>query len=315
MRIVSLLPSATEVLFALGLEREVVGVSHECDFPAGARSKTVVMSSRVPHGARPQEIDAFVRQQVARGQSLYTVDSEALEQLAPDLIVTQDLCHVCAASPDDLATALSRFENRPEVLCLNPQDLGDVWRDVLWIGEETCRGPQAEALVKKIGEDLGQIAHALHGITERPRVACLEWLGPLYVGGHWVPEMIHRAGGEDIFGSAGTPSFRISMEDVVVRAPDILLIAPCGYSAEQARNEYSGLALPPEWSSIPAVRNNRVYAIEANSYVSRPGPRLVTGIAALTKLFHPTVEIHLDANHAVLPINAGANSSARGAFV
>ncbi len=315
MRIVSLLPSATEVLFALGLDHEVVGVSHECDFPAQARSKSVVIRSRVPHDAKPIEIDAFVRQQVARGQSLYAVDAEALEQLAPDLIVTQDLCHVCAASPEDLATALSRFENRPEVLCLNPQDLGDVWRDILWIGEETGRGPQAEALVKRLGEELGQIARAMHGITERPRVACLEWLQPLYVGGHWVPEMIHRAGGEDVFGTAGTPSFRVSMEDVVVRAPDILLIAPCGYTADQARKEYERLALPAEWSSIPAVRNNRVYAIEANSYMSRPGPRLVTGIAALAKLFQPNIEIHLDANHAVLPISAGASSAARGAFV
>lgn len=315
MRIVSLLPAATEVLFALGLEREVVGVSHECDFPAQARSKCVVIRSRVPQDAKPQEIDAFVRQQVVRGQSLYAVDAEALEQLAPDLIITQDLCHVCAASPDDLATALSRFENRPEVLCLNPQDLGDVWRDVLWIGEETCRGPQAEALVKKMGQDLGQIADVLDTVTERPRVACLEWLQPLYVGGHWVPEMIQRAGGEDVFGSEGTPSFRISMEDVVVRAPDILLISPCGYTAEQARKEYAGLALPAEWSSIPAVRNNRVYAIEANSYMSRPGPRLVTGIAALAKLFHPSVEIALDTNHVVLPISAPANTAARGAFV
>lgn len=314
MRIVSLLPSATEVLFALGLEREVVGVSHECDFPAQARTKSVVIRSRVPADAKPLEIDAFVRQQVARGQSLYAVDAEALEQLAPDLIVTQDLCHVCAASPDDLATALSRFANRPEVLCLNPQDLGDVWRDVLWIGEETCRGKQAEALVKKIGEELGQVAKAVHGVAERPRVACLEWLQPLYVGGHWVPEMIHRAGGDDVFGTPGTPSFRVSMEDVVVRAPDILLIAPCGYTAEQARNEYAGLALPAEWSAIPAVRNNRVYAIEANSYVSRPGPRLVTGVAALAKLFHPDVEIHLDTNKAVLPISAAANA-ASGAFV
>src|SRR5277367_167317 len=194
MRIVSLLPSATEVLFALGLEREVVGVSHECDFPAGARSKTVVISSRVPHDARPQEIDAFVRQQVARGQSLYAVDADALEQLAPDLIVTQDLCHVCAASPEDLASALARFENRPEVLCLNPQDLGDVWRDILWVGEETVRGRQAELLINRIGENLGDLAHELSGITERPRVACLEWLQPIYVGGHWVPEMIQLAG-------------------------------------------------------------------------------------------------------------------------
>jgi len=239
---------------------------------------------------------------MARGQSLYAVDDEALEELAPDLIVTQDLCHVCAASPDDLATALSRFTNRPEVLCLNPQDLGDVWRDILWIGEETCRGRQAEALVRKIGNDLGELAYELHDVAERPRVACLEWLQPLYVGGHWVPEMIHRAGGDDVFGTPGTPSFRISMEDVVHAAPDVLLIAPCGYTAEQARSEYRGLALPDEWSSIPAVRNNKVYALEANSYVSRPAPRLVTGIAALAKLFHPNVEIRLDVNRAAIPI-------------
>jgi iron complex transport system substrate-binding protein len=302
MRIVSLLPSATEVLFALGLERDIVGVSHECDFPAQARSKRIVIHSRVPHDATPYEIDQFVREQMARGQSLYAVDAEALEELAPDLIVTQDLCHVCAATPDDLATALSRFSNRPEVLCLNPQDLGDVWRDVLWIGEETCRGRQAETLVKKIGHDLGEIAYELHDVTERPRVACLEWLQPLYVGGHWVPEMIHRAGGDDVFGTPGTPSFRISLEDVIHAAPDILLIAPCGYTAEQARDEYRGLALPAEWNSIPAVRNNQVYALEANSYVSRSAPRLVTGIAAMAKLFHPSVEIDLDTNHAAIPV-------------
>lgn len=305
MRIVSLLPSATEILVALGLERDIVGVSHECDYPAQVRSKRIVIHSRVPHDAKPFEIDKFVREQMARGQSLYAVDAEALEELAPDLIVTQDLCHVCAASPEDLATALSRFTHRPQVLCLNPQDLGDVWRDILWIGEETCRGRQAEALVKKIGRNLGELAYQLHDVHRRPRVACLEWLQPFYVGGHWVPEMIHRAGGEDVFGTPGTPSFRISLEDVVHAAPEILLIAPCGYTAEQARTEYLSLALPPEWNSIPAVRNNQVYAFEANSYASRPGPRLVTGIAAMAKLFHPGVETHVDVNHAAIPIAPG----------
>ncbi len=145
MRIVSLLPSATEILFALGFDREIVGVSHECDFPPKARTKPVVIHSRMPHDASPAEIDALVREYVHRGESLYAVDAGVLETLAPDLIVTQDLCHVCAASPDDLATALTRFDRRPEVLCLNPQDLGDVWRDILWVGEETCHGPQAEA--------------------------------------------------------------------------------------------------------------------------------------------------------------------------
>jgi iron complex transport system substrate-binding protein len=302
MRIVSLLPSATEILFVLGFDREVVGVSHECDFPARARTKAVVIHSRIPHGASPAEIDVLVREFVHRGESLYAVDAEVLEDLAPDLIITQDLCHVCAASPDDLATALARFDRRPEVLCLNPQDLGDVWRDILWVGEETFRGPQAEEVVKQIGARLGVIEQQVSVVAERPRVAFLEWLQPLYVGGHWVPEMIERAGGEDVFGSARTPSFRIAIEDVIEAAPDILLIAPCGYSAEQARDEYKSMTFPEEWRSIPAVRNGRVYALEANGYFSRPGPRLVTGIEALAKVLHRAIEVSREAMAAVVPI-------------
>src|SRR5690348_12167042 len=151
MRFVSLLPSATEILFALGLDREVVGVSHECDYPPKARGKRVVIHSRIPQGASPGEIDRLVRDFVSRGESIYAVDATALQELAPDLIITQDLCHVCAASPDDLVAALARFPDRPEVLCLDPRDLGDVWRDILWIGEETRRGHAAEALLEKIG--------------------------------------------------------------------------------------------------------------------------------------------------------------------
>jgi iron complex transport system substrate-binding protein len=310
MRIVSLLPSATEILFALGFDREIVGVSHECDFPARARTKTVVIHSRIPHDASPAEIDVLVREYVHRGESLYAVDAEVLEDLAPDLIVTQDLCHVCAASPDDLATALARFDRRPEVLCLNPQDLGDVWRDILWVGEETFRGPQAEELVKQIGVRLGAMDQQLSLAADRPRVAFLEWLQPIYVGGHWVPEMIERARGEDVFGSARTPSFRIAIEDVIEAAPDILLIAPCGYSAEQARNEYKSIVFPEAWHAIPAVRNGRVYALEANGYFSRPGPRLVTGIEALAKILHPAMEVSREAEAAILPIAADEQSRA-----
>ena len=310
MRIVSLLPSATEILFALGFDHEIVGVSHECDYPARARTKTVVIHSRIPHGASPAEIDVLVREYVHRGESLYAVDAEVLEDLAPDLIITQDLCHVCAASPDDLATALARFDRRPEVLCLNPQDLGDVWRDILWVGEETFRGPQAEELVKQIGSRLGAIEQQVSVSAERPRVAFLEWLRPIYVGGHWVPEMIERAGGEDVFGSARTPSFRIAIEDVIEAAPDILLIAPCGYSAEQARDEYKSMAFPETWQTIPAVRNGRVYALEANGYFSRPGPRLVTGIEALAKVLHPAMEVSREAEAAILPVAVSGHSRA-----
>src|SRR5882762_7511604 len=302
MRIVSLLPSATEILFALGLDREIVGVSHECDFPSRARAKPVVIHSRLPHDASPAEIDRLVSEYVHRGESLYAVDAEVLEKLAPDLIVMQDLCHVCAASPDDLATALARFERRPEVLCLNPQDLVDVWRDILWVGEESCRGPQAEALLEKIGARLGALQQQLPVSADRPRVAFLEWLQPFYVGGHWVPEMIHRAEGKDVLGKVRTPSFRIAIEDVIDAAPEILLIAPCGYTAERARDEYKSMSFPEPWHAIPAVRNGRVYALEANSYFSRPGPRLATGIEALAKLFQPAIEVSREAETAILPI-------------
>lgn len=314
MRIVSLLPSATEILFALGLDREVVGVSHECDFPEQARTKRVVIQSRIPHDAAPAEIDRLVREYVSRGESLYAVDAQALEELAPDLIITQDLCHVCAASPDDLGAALARFAERPEVLCLNPQDLGDVWRDILWVGEQTRRGRAAEVLLEEIGERLGALEKAVEKSSERPRVAFLEWLQPFYVGGHWVPEMIELAGGHDVLGRVHTPSFRVTLEDIVAAAPDIILVSPCGYNAQQARNEYLSMAHTDEWNAIPAVRNGRVYALEANSYFSRPGPCLVTGIQALASVFHDGMPGGEEAQRAALLVTAPP-LSARAASV
>jgi iron complex transport system substrate-binding protein len=298
MRIVSLLPSATEILFALGFDREVVGVSHECDFPEQARSKRVVIQSRIPHDTAPAEIDRMVREYVSRGESLYAVDAQALEELAPDLIITQDLCHVCAASPDDLGAALARFADRPEVLCLNPQDLGDVWRDILWVGEETRRGRAAEALLEEIGERLGRLEVIVAGSSERPRVAFLEWLQPFYVGGHWVPEMIELAGGHDVLGRVHTPSFRVTLEEIVDAAPDIILVSPCGYGAKQARDEYLSMSHTSEWNALPAVRSGRVYALEANSYFSRPGPRLITGIEVLANVFHPGKPVGEEAQRA-----------------
>lgn len=314
MRIVSLLPSATEILFALDLEQEIVGVSHECDFPQEARTKPVVIHSRLPHGAASAEIDRLVREYVSRGESLYAVDAQKLEELHPDLIITQDLCHVCAASPDDLATALTRFDRRPEVLCLNPQDLGDVWRDILLVGEAACRGMQAEQVVDEIGQRQGALEQQLDSSARRPRVAFLEWLEPIYVGGHWVPEMIRCAGGEDALGSVRKPSFRIPLQEVVEAEPDILLIAPCGYTAKQARGEYESLELPDQWSAIPAVRNNQVYALEANSYFSRPGPRLVTGMEILAKIIQPSVSVSREAESAILRIRSG-RTAARAASV
>jgi iron complex transport system substrate-binding protein len=314
LRIVSLLPSATEILFALGLGDQLVGVSHECDFPPAARSKRVVIRSRIPKDAAPSEIDRLVREFSARGESVYAVDAAALRELAPGLIVTQDLCHVCAASPEDLSAVLATWEERPEVLCLNPLDLGDVWRDILWVGDETLRGHQAERLLESIGEKLGALERQVERVEERPRAVFLEWLDPPYVGGHWVPEMIELAGGRDALGRARTPSYRVSPEEVSAAKPDFLLIAPCGYTAEQARREYDSLPWPREWRETPAVRNGRVYCLEANSYFSRPGPRLITGLEILAKLFHPGLRVAPEAETALRAV-AGHAPAARAASV
>jgi len=308
MRIVSLLPSATEILFALGLDQQIVGVSHECDFPQAARTKTVVIHSRIPKDASPSEIDRLVREFGARGESVYSVDVEALRSLSPDLIVTQDLCHVCAASPQDLAGVLSSFESKPEVLSLNPLDLGDVWRDILLVGEQTFRPHAAEKLIESIGEKLGALEQKIQAANDdqqagdRPAVAFLEWLQPIYVGGHWVPEMIALAGGRDVFGEPSRPSFRVTLDDVAAARPDVLIAAPCGYTAAQAREEYRSIDFPVGWQDIPAVRNGRVYALDASSYFSRPGPRLVSGLEILVKLLHPAIEVSREAEAASIPI-------------
>jgi iron complex transport system substrate-binding protein len=306
MRIVSLLPSATETLFALGLDEEIVGVSHECDFPAQARTRRSVVRSRLPKDATPSEIDRLVREYVERGESIYAVDRDALEELTPDLILTQDLCHVCAATPDELAAALADISAEPEVLSLDPRDLGDVWRDILWIGERTGRREHAQKFVERIGMRLAQI-EADAGIREpRPRVVVLEWLQPFYVGGHWVPEMIHHAGGLDALGKPKKPSHRVTLEEIVSAAPEFLFIAPCGYNAEQARNEYLSLTFPEEWRNIPAVREGRVFALDANSYVSRPAGRLVTGIEAMAKAMHPAMPVRAKAELTLLPMKSVA---------
>ena len=224
-RIVSLLPSATEILFALGLGEQVVGVSHECDYPTDARNKPVVIHSRIPKDISSLETDRLVREFTARGESIYAVDGEALKRLAPDLIITQNLCSVCAASPEDLAAVLATFDYRPEVLSLDPLDLGDVWRDILWVGDETFRGHEAEHLLESIGQKLAAIDAEVEQTVSRPRVAFLEWLQPIYVGGHWIPEMVELAGAHDVFGKVRSPSFRISLDDVVAAQPEVLVVA------------------------------------------------------------------------------------------
>jgi iron complex transport system substrate-binding protein len=315
MRIVSLLPSATEILYALGVGDQVVGITHECDFPPEAASKPALMKPRVDPTAAPAEIDRQVSELVARGESIYAVDADLLESLAPDLIVTQDLCHVCAASPDDLAAALSRFSRPPRVLTLTPHSLDDVWQDIIRAGEVTNTHPRAKALAAElkakvqavasrtastaasaspqaVGRNALQIsasttAQAAGPVATRPRVACLEWLDPFYVGGHWVPEMVKIAGGEDALGRAGHPSFQVSAEDLAQSNADMILVMLCGYDAKRNAKEFQATKIPLNWENLPAIRNRRIFAVDANSYFSRPGPRLANGVELLAYLLNP----------------------------
>ena len=322
MRIVSLLPSATEILYALGVGDQVVGVTHECDFPPEVQGKPALIKPRVDPNAAPAEIDRQVSDLVARGESIYAVDADLLASLAPDLIVTQDLCHVCAASPDDLATALLRFARAPRVLTLTPHSLAEVWQDILRTGDATNTRPRAEALAAELKakeqavasmtasvnapapahvQALAAAQAAVSGTASsanprafvatparaRPRVACLEWLDPIYVGGHWVPEMVAIAGGVDVFGRAGHPSFKVSADDVAQSNAEVIVVMLCGYDAKRNAKEFQATKIPSNWENLPAIRNRRVFAADANSYFSRPGPRLADGLQLLAHLFHP----------------------------
>jgi iron complex transport system substrate-binding protein len=287
VRICSLLPSATEIAYAIGLGDSILGVSHECDFPAEAATKPSLLRPRVDPQAAPAEIDRQVSEIIGRGESIYAVDAELLASLSPDLILTQDLCHVCAASPDDLATALTRFPKAPRVLSLTPRSLGEVWDDVRRVGEATGHRAEADALATALEERVAAIAATVARAASRPRVVCLEWLDPYYVGGHWVPEMISLAGGEDVLGRLREPSFRVSGEQIIEARPDVIVVMPCGYNLARAAGELHIEALPRGSEMLPAIREGRLFAVDANAYFSRPGPRLADGVALLAHLIHP----------------------------
>ena len=285
MKICSLLPSATEILFALGLGDEVAGVSHECDFPPEAKSKPVLIKSRISHTESAAAIDRQVREFLERGESLYSVDFELLRAIEPDIVVTQDLCHVCAATPDDLGAALAHLERQPHVVTLNPHSLADVCADIRAVGKATGRVERAKSVVADFERDIANIERSAAGL-DRPRVLCLEWLDPPYVAGHWVPEMVERAGGLDVLGQAGKPSYRVDWEAVLAAQPEVIVIIPCGYSLAAAEAEFRNLQLPQGWNDLPAVSNGRVFVVEASGYFSRPGQRLAAGMEILAGAIH-----------------------------
>lgn len=294
MQVCSFLPSATEILYALGLGESVAGVTFECDYPPEAASKPVVVDTILRHGLSQEDIDHDVNQYSSHGESLYRVDVERLEAIRPDLIVTQELCDVCAVSSSHLAKALFRLSTKPAVLTLTPHTLDDVFTDIERVGLATQRDAQAQELVASLRQRVERIKSRAK--WQAPRVACLEWLSPPFNGGHWVPEMVTLAGGIDTLGKLGEDSYRMPWQQVLNVDPEVVLVMPCGYDLERAVSEYRKTEMPPGWDNVSAVRNGRVYALNATAYFSRPGPRLVTGLEIMYALLQGPPDIALPAN-------------------
>jgi iron complex transport system substrate-binding protein len=280
MRIASLVPSATEMLFALGLGDRVVAVTHECDYPPGAEQLPHLTRSVIPEGLDAAGIDAAVRERTSRGESLYELDEEVLTQLDVDLIVTQAVCEVCAVSFDDVRAVAERLPTTPEVISLDPSTLGEVLADVPRLAQAAGVPEAGDQLTAELGERLEAVERAVDGAT-RPRVAALEWMDPLFIGGHWVPQMIELAGGEDVLGLPGEKSRTAEWGELEAVVPEIVVSMPCGYYAEQAAAETI------RWRRHLAQLGARVYAVDAAAYFSRPGPRLVDGVELLGHLLHP----------------------------
>ncbi len=290
MRICTLLPSATEIAFALGLGDRVVAVSHECDFPAAAREKPVVVRGRIDsENSTSGEIDALVRQRLSRGEGLYGLDLELLQRLNPDLIITQGLCDVCAVGYDDVMAAAGALKPPARVLSLSPGSLGEVLRDITRAGNATGTSGTADALVRALEERVERVATRVREAGPRPRVACLEWLDPLYSAGHWVPEMVELAGGNDVLAVRHKPSARVTLETLAEAAPDVIVLMPCGFDERRTLQEWAPLKNLPAWQAIPAVADGRVFAVDGSKFFNRPGPRLVDGLEILARLIHPTL--------------------------
>lgn len=282
MRICTLLPSATEIAFALGLGDSVVAVSHECDYPAAAREKPVVVRGRIDSdNSTGREIDDMVQRTLSRGESLYGLDLELLRRINPELIITQGLCDVCAVGYDDVMAAAGTLRPPARVLSLSPSSLGEVLSDIARVGSATGTSERAEALVGTLRKRVENVADRVPPAPGMPRVACLEWLDPLYAAGHWVPEMVELAGGTDVLAVSHQPSARVSMETLVDAAPEVLVLMPCGFDEPRTRKEWEPLKDLPEWQSIPAVANGRVFAVDGSRFFNRPGPRLVDGLELL----------------------------------
>ena len=281
MRIVSLVPHATELLFALGLGPDIVAVTHECDHPPAARELAKVTRDMLPAGLSASEIDAAVRERTGRGEAIYELDEDALSALAPDLIVTQALCPVCAVSYHEVAALAESLPSAPRVIALDPKTLGETLGDVRTLAQATDRRGAGVDLLQQSAARLDRVRLAVRD-RPRPRVVAIEWLEPVYVAGHWTPQLIELAGGTDVVGLPGEPSETISWEALAAARPEVVVVMPCGYDARRAHAEAMSFAGP-----LATLGAARIYAVDASAYFSRPGPRLTDGVELLAHILHP----------------------------
>lgn len=290
MRICTFLPSATEIVYMLGLGDSLYAVSHECDFPSDALAKPKVVRSRFdPDTLTSAEIDKLVTEMMTRGENIYQVDERALAEARPNLVITQQLCEVCAVSFEDVQRAVGRLDSPPEVLSLDPHGVNDVLEDILRVGAHTGRDSSAHHAVFNLRARIDAVRRAVVKAEDTPTVACVEWLDPVIAAGHWIPEMVQIAGGKDALVSPGAPSPRMEMKALVDTDPDILILMPCGMNVAQARAEFDALDNLDEWREMSAFRNGRVYAVDSGALFSRSGPRLVDGLEIIARIVHPAL--------------------------
>jgi iron complex transport system substrate-binding protein len=287
MRICSFLPSATEMLFALGLGDRVVAVSHQCDFPPEALTRPRATRSLIDAGAMSSaEIDAAVSRAFAEGLASYSIDMDVLSAVRPDIVITQDLCVVCAIGGSDVRRAAADLEPAPRIVSLEPHSVEDVLSCLLTLGAETETAERAQALVRSLRARIAAVQAAVAGAA-RPRVVCLEWVDPTWIAGHWMPEVVELAGGIDVLGRSGEPSRRATWDEIADAEPDVAIVMPCGFGVERGLQEVAVLESIPDWRRTPAVREDRAWVVDASSYYSRSGPRTVDGIELMAAILHP----------------------------
>lgn len=312
MRIVSLLPSATEIVCELGLGEDLVGVTHECDYPLFVADLPKVTRTLIPHDASSRDIDSLVRDRLKTQRALYTLDMPTLERLRPDLIVTQALCDVCAVAEAEVTAAACSLPGCPRVINLEPMSLEDVLDTLRAVGRAANVARRGEAVVSDLRRRINAVAVRSERVADRPRVVVLEWLDPPFSCGHWSPELVRLAGGDEVIGRAGQPSRTLNWDEVVTARPDVLVIACCGFSMQRTLIDVPGLTARSGWTDLPAVRSGRVYLTDGNAYFSRPGPRLVDSLEILAHALHP--DVHqlprgLPAARQLMPLEQGAGEA------